>query len=95
MSGLVRSCIMLAIAAGVAAMVPAAANAAEECRDFGAVGSGLNESIATLMALQGAVNVAEARGYKVQGEAELVSCEATGIFGTECTARSRACKRVQ
>lgn len=94
MSGLVRTCVMLAAAAGVAAMVPATANAEENCRDFGAVGSGLNESVATLMALQGAVNVAEGRGYTVQGKAKLVKCESAGIFGTECTARSRACKRV-
>jgi hypothetical protein len=93
MFNMMRSCVTLAAIAGIAAMVSGTANAAEECRDFGAVGSGLNESIATLMALQGAVNVAEARGYKVQGEAKLVSCESTGIFGTECTARSRACKR--
>jgi hypothetical protein len=90
MSGLLRICVVLA----AAAMVPTIASAAEECRDFGAVGSGLNESVATLMALQGAVNVAEGRGYTVQGEAKLVKCESAGIFGTECTARSRACKRV-
>jgi hypothetical protein len=69
------------------------ASQAEECKDFAAVGSGLNESIATLMAKQGAVNVAEGRGYTVQGEAKLVKCESTGIFGTECMARTHACKQ--
>jgi hypothetical protein len=92
MSRLVRTCIAAAAAAGLAALVSAPSQA-QDCRDFAAVGSGLNESIATLMALQGAVNVAEARGYKVEGEAKLISCEATGIFGTECKARSHACKK--
>ena len=91
MSRLVRSCIVAAAAAGLAALMPTASQA-EECKDFAAVGSGLNVSIATLMAKQGAVNVAEARGYTVEGEAQLVSCEATGIFGTECKATTHACK---
>jgi hypothetical protein len=94
MSKLVQSCIVAAAAACLSALM-ASASYAEECRNFGAVGSGLNESIATLMAKQGAVNVAEARGYTVEGEAQLVSCQAAGIFGTECTARTRACKRPQ
>ncbi len=92
MSKLVRSCVMAAASAGLLALAPTA-SAAEECRDFAAVGSGLTESIATLMALQGAVNVAENRGWTVQGEAKLVGCKAEGIFGMECTARSRACKK--
>jgi hypothetical protein len=82
---------MAAASAGLLALTPAASQAAE-CKDFAAVGSGLNEGIAGFMAKQGAVNVAENRGWKVQGEAKLVSCKSTGIFGTECTARSRACK---
>jgi hypothetical protein len=93
MSKLMRSCIMMAAAAALAGLAPTASTA-EECKDFAAVGSGLSESIATLMAKQGAVNVAEARGYTVQGEAKLVSCASTGIFGTECTARTHACKRL-
>jgi hypothetical protein len=40
---------------------------AEECKTFGSVGSGLSKSVATLMAKQGAINIAEARGYKAQG----------------------------
>ncbi len=45
------------------------------------------------MAKQGAVNVAENRGWTVQGEAKLVGVQvAPGTFGTECTARTRACK---
>jgi hypothetical protein len=80
--------------AGLLALTPAA-SAAEVCKDFAAVGSGLNESIAGFMAKQGAVNVAENRGWTVQGEAKLVKCVAAGTFGTECTARTRACKRAQ
>jgi hypothetical protein len=38
------------------------------------------------------VNVAEARGYTVQGEAKLISCSSEGIFGTECKASTYACK---
>jgi hypothetical protein len=83
---------MLAATASFAALMPSASQA-EECKDFAAVGSGLNESIATLMAKQGAVNVAEGRGYTVKGEAQLVKCVATGVFGTECTARTHACKQ--
>ncbi|MEI9901669.1 MAG: hypothetical protein WDN31_17895 [Hyphomicrobium sp.] len=59
---------------------------------FRAVGSGLTESIATLMAMQGAVNLAENRGWTVIGEAKLQSCSSTGIFGMECAATSYACK---
>lgn len=91
MSKLVRSSVMAAAVAGLFALTPSAASAAD-CKNFAAVGSGLNTSIATLMAKQGAVNVAEARGYTVQGEAKIVSCASTGIFGTECTATSTACK---
>jgi hypothetical protein len=76
---------------GALAMMPNVASA-QDCKNFAAVGSGLNDSIATLMALQGAVNVAEGRGYSVQGEAKLVSCKSAGIFGSECTAKSHACK---
>jgi hypothetical protein len=92
MSMLVKSCIVMAAAFGLAASIPSASYA-EDCREFGAVGSGLNESIATLMAKQGAVNVAEARGYTVQGEAKLLKCASAGIFGTECTAKTHACIR--
>ena len=79
------------LAVGFAALVPSVSHAAD-CKDFAAVGSGLNTSIATLMAKQGAVNVAEARGYSVQGEAKLISCTAAGTFGTECKATTHACK---
>jgi hypothetical protein len=91
MSRLVRTCIA---AAGLAALFSAPSQAGD-CKNFAAVGSGLNESIATLMAKQGAVNVAEARGYTVQGEAKLISCEAGGTFGTECKASTHACKKPQ
>jgi hypothetical protein len=43
------------------------------------------------MAKQGAINVAENRGWTIKGDAKLVKCVSTGIFGTECTARSYAC----
>jgi hypothetical protein len=45
------------------------------------------------MAKQGAINISEARGFKPQGEAKLISCEDAGIFGTECKASVRGCKR--
>ncbi|HUJ38662.1 MAG TPA: hypothetical protein VLW88_13425 [Hyphomicrobium sp.] len=85
---------MLAAALGLAALVPSASFAADakDCRHFRAVGSGLNQSIASLMATQGAINLAENRGYSIQGEAKLESCSSTGIFGTECAATSYACK---
>ena len=64
-----RSCVLAAVAAGLFALAPAIAMAApdvprgaKDCRGFRAVGSGLTESIATLMATQGAVNVASNRG---------------------------------
>jgi hypothetical protein len=94
MSKLVRSCALVAAAAGLAALMPAASQAAQ-CRSFGAVGDGLNQAIASFMAKQGAINVAENRGWTVKGEAKLVKCSATGILGTECTARSYACKTAQ
>jgi hypothetical protein len=87
-----RSCVLAAAAAGVAAALVPSASLAEDCKDFAAVGSGLSTGIATLMAKQGAVNVAEARGYSVQGEAKLISCSSEGIFGTECKATTHACK---
>jgi len=81
-------------AVALAALLPSASFAAgaKDCRNFRAVGSGLNTSIATLMATQGAINLAENRGYTVQGEAKLVSCTAAGTFGTECAATSYGCK---
>jgi hypothetical protein len=92
MSKLVRFSVMAAASAGLLVLA-STASVAEECRDFAAVGSGFNESIAGFMALQGAVNVAENRGWTVQGEAKLVGCKAAGSFGTECTAKSHACKK--
>jgi len=90
MSKLLRSCFAAAAVMGV--LLPAAA-IAEECKDFAAVGSGLTESIASLMALQGAVNVAENRDWQVMGEAKLRGCKEAGIFGVECTAVSHACRK--
>ena len=93
MSKLMRSCVLAAAIAGLAAAASSASAAAPaDCKNFAAVGSGVSTSIATLMAKQGAVNVAEGRGYHVQGEAKLVSCSAAGIFGTECKASTHACK---
>jgi len=94
MSKLVRSCVMAAAAVGLVSLASSASYAAapSDCKGFAAVGSGMSTSIATLMAKQGAVNVAEARGYTVQGEAKLISCYSGGIFGTECKASTHACK---
>src|SRR5688572_18868102 len=94
-----RSCALALAAAGLFALLPAAAMAApavphgaKDCRGFRAVGSGLTESIASLMATQGAVNVASNRGWTVIGEAKLQGCTSAGIFGVECAATSYACK---
>jgi hypothetical protein len=94
-----RSCVLAATVAGLCALVPAIAAAepavpagAKDCRGFRAVGSGLTESIASLMATQGAVNVASNRGWTVIGEAKLQGCTSAGIFGVECAATSYACK---
>lgn len=88
----------LAVAVGMSALLPAVAVAApavphgaKDCRGFRAVGSGLTQSIATLMATQGAINLAENRGYTVVGDAKLQSCKDGGIFGVECAATSYAC----
>jgi K+-transporting ATPase c subunit len=81
----------LAAVVAFAALVPSVSHAAD-CKTFAAAGSGLNNSIATVMAKQGAINIAEARGYSVQGEAKLISCSSTGIFGTECKASAHGCK---
>jgi hypothetical protein len=92
MSKFVRFGAMTAMAASLALASSAAFAAGEkDCRHFRAVGSGLSESIATLMATQGAVNLAENRGYTVKGEAKLEGCKAGGTFGTECAATSYAC----
>lgn len=90
MSKLMRACIPAAAAIGV--LLPSAAMS-QECKDFAAVGSGLTEGIATLMAMQGAINVAENRDWKVVGEAKLRGCKDAGIFGVECTAVSHACRK--
>lgn len=91
MSKLMRSCVMAAAAVGLVTLASSVSYAAD-CKGFAAVGSGISTSVATLMAKQGAVNVAEARGYTVQGEAKLISCSSEGIFGTECKASTYACK---
>lgn len=90
MSKLMRSSVAAAAVMGI--LLPSAAMA-QECKDFAAVGSGLTESIASLMALQGAVNVAENRDWQVIGEAKLRGCKEAGIFGVECTAVSHACRK--
>ena len=95
-----RSCVLalaglFALAPAIAIAAPDVPRGAKDCRGFRAVGSGLTESIATLMATQGAVNVASNRGWTVIGEAKLVSCTSAGIFGVECAATSYACKLPQ
>jgi hypothetical protein len=94
-----KFCVLALAAAGLVALVPTVAVAApavppgaKDCRGFRAVGSGLTESIASLMATQGAVNLAENRGWTVIGEAKLQNCTSAGIFGVECAATSYACK---
>ncbi|MFA5901436.1 MAG: hypothetical protein WC829_20225 [Hyphomicrobium sp.] len=93
-----RSCV-LAVATGLCALAPSVSIAApnvpagaKDCRGFRAVGSGLTESIASLMATQGAINLAENRGFTIVGDAKLQNCSSTGIFGVECAATSYACK---
>lgn len=89
MSKSVRSAVLAAVALG--SMLPSLAHAAE-CKTFVAVGSGITEGVATLMAMQGAVNLAENRGWTVKGEAKLIKCVKAGSFGNECQASSYACK---
>jgi hypothetical protein len=91
MSKLVRSCALIAAATGLAALIPSISQAAE-CRAFVAVGSGITQGIATLMAKQGAINLAENRGWTVKGDAKLLKCVHAGTFGNECQAKSYACK---
>ncbi len=44
------------------------------------------------MAKQGAINLAENRGWTVKGDAKLLKCVHAGTFGNECQAKSYACK---
>jgi hypothetical protein len=94
-----RSCVLGLAAVGLFALLPAVAMAApavppgaKDCRGFRAVGSGLTESSASLMATQGAINLAENRGFSIIGDAKLQKCTSAGIFGVECAATSYACK---
>ena len=75
------------------AAAPFPAQAAEECRIFSAAGEHLLADWAPLMAKQGAVNLAEGRGYHVVGEAQVVKCGPGGTWGNECYAKVKACKR--
>jgi hypothetical protein len=77
-----RSCVLGLAAVGLLTLLPAIAMAApavppgaKDCRGFRAVGSGLTESIASLMATQGAINLAENRGWTVVGDAKLEGCK--------------------
>jgi len=90
----VAACL-LSVAPIAASAAPAVPAGAKDCRGFRAVGSGLTESIATLMATQGAVNLASNRGFTVIGDAKLEKCTSGGIFGVECSARSYACRLPQ
>jgi hypothetical protein len=83
--------VRLVVLAAAAALLPSLAQAAE-CRAFVAVGSGITESVAQLMAMQGAINLAENRGWTVKGDAKLIKCVHAGSFGNECQAKSYACK---
>jgi hypothetical protein len=83
--------VRLVVLAAAAALLPSLAQAAE-CRAFVAVGSGITESVAQLMAKQGAINLAENRGWTVKGDAKLIKCVQAGTFGNECQAKSYACK---
>ena len=94
-----RSCV-LAVAAGLFALLPAVRHrprlryrpAPRTAADFAPSVAVSTESIASLMATQGAINLAENRGFSIVGEAKLQSCTSTGIFGVECAATSYACK---
>ncbi len=94
MKSVVRwSAAAVAMAASVSVM-PLASHAAEECKTFSAAGEHLMADWAPLMAKQGAINIAEARGYHVVGEAQIVKCGPGGTLGNECYAKVKACKRV-
>lgn len=91
MNSLAHICAAAVAVVGVAALTSSAPRA-EECKEFSAAGEHFLESWAPLMAKQGAVNIAEARGYHVVGEAKLIKCQPGGLLGNECFARVKACK---
>src|SRR5262245_12721866 len=84
--------LLFGFAPAIAMAAAAGARGAKDLRALVAGGTGLTESIASLMATQGAVNLASNRGFTVVGEAKLQNCTSAGIFGVECAATSYACK---
>lgn len=81
-----------AMAAAAVAMTLgwAAVAEAKDCKKVGAVGSGLTQGIAEVMAKGGVKTLIDSRGMTPQGEPKL-KCKADGLM-TECHATQTGCK---
>jgi hypothetical protein len=77
------------LALGMLATLPAAANAG--CKQFGAVGTGINEGIAKFMADAALKNIRENAGYNKPAGATTYKCEA-GMIATDCHVRQKVCQ---
>lgn len=93
MKATLRISAAAAIVAALAVSVPSPSFAGQTCKMFSAAGEHLLADWAPLMARQGAINIAEARGYHVVGDAKVVKCGPGGTLGNECYATVKACKR--
>jgi hypothetical protein len=87
MKNLTKTAATLVVAVGLAAGATTA-NAA--CKNFGAVGTGINESIAKYMADAALKNIRENAGYAKPSSATTYKCEA-GMLATDCHAHQKAC----
>lgn len=83
-----RSVVAFVAAGFIAAAFAAPARA--ECKLYGGIGTGINESIAKFMANAAIKNIIEGKGLKPTGEITH-TCTA-GTFVTECAARQQGCK---
>ena len=84
-----KKLIVLAIAAFIATPLVGSAEA-KECKQVAAVGSGINKSIAEIMANGGLKNIID--NYGMTGTGPIKMKCADGSVLTECTAQQRACK---
>ncbi len=82
---IIRTAVLTAVATALVA-APASAG----CQPVGAVGTGVTEGIAKLMAEAALKNVIEGKGMKPSGEIKM-KCEA-GTLYTECSAHRMGCK---
>lgn len=80
---------VMAIAVAAALSMASAAQA-KECKKIGAVGSGLTQGLAEIMAKGGVKTLIDSRGMTPVGEPKL-SCKDGGVL-TECHATQTGCK---